>query len=162
MKRNILLLLVVLLSVIAGVQTAMAQKIVLYKTNSQTIECEISELDSIVFIAGPKIVTSIVLSETSITLQPDETMRLTATIKPSDAENPELTWESSDEEVAMVVNNGLVLAIADGTCIITCRATDGSGVYAECAVKVRTIINNNAKKCSVFHTNKIITEIFSN
>ena len=68
MKRNILLLLVALLSMLAGVQIAMAQKVVLYKTNAQTIEYEISELDSIVFIAGSKIVTSIVLSETSIFL----------------------------------------------------------------------------------------------
>lgn len=102
--------------------------------------------DAIDDIIPDKIVTSIVLSETSISLQPDETKRLTATVKPSDAENPVLTWESSDEEVAKVVNNGLVLAIADGTCIITCRATDGSGIYAECKVTVRPVTNNNANK----------------
>ena len=81
-------------------------------------------------------VTSIVLSETSIILLPDETLRLTATVEPSDADNPAVTWESSDESVAQVINNGLVVAMAEGTCIITCRATDGSGTYAECQVSV--------------------------
>ena len=78
----------------------------------------------------------ITLSETSITLQPDETMRLTAIVEPSDADNPEVTWSSSNDAVATVINNGLVVAVADGTCTITCSATDGSGVKAECQVTV--------------------------
>ena len=83
-----------------------------------------------------QLVEFIMLSETSITLQPDETMRLTATVEPADADNPEVTWTSSDDAVATVINNGLVVAVADGTCIITCSATDGSGVKAECQVTV--------------------------
>ena len=81
-------------------------------------------------------VTDIALNEKSILLQPDGTKRLTATVEPSDADNPAVTWESSDEKVATVINDGLVLAVADGTCIVTCRAIDGSGVYAECHVRV--------------------------
>ena len=83
-----------------------------------------------------QLVEFIMLSETSITLQPEETMRLTATVEPADADNPEVTWTSSDDAVATVINNGLVVAVADGTCTITCSATDGSGVKAECQVTV--------------------------
>ena len=83
-----------------------------------------------------QLVTSIVLSETSITLQPDETKRLTATVLPADANNPTVVWESSNEAVAEVNNSGRVTANAAGTCVITCSATDGSGVKAECQVKV--------------------------
>ena len=39
----------VLLSVIAGVQTAMAQKVTLYSAGSKAYECDIAQLDSIVF-----------------------------------------------------------------------------------------------------------------
>ena len=81
-------------------------------------------------------VSSITLSETSIVLEPDATQRLTATILPADADNKSVTWSSSDENIATVIN-GLVIAIGEGTAIITCSANDGSGVTATCTVKVR-------------------------
>ncbi len=83
----------------------------------------------------PQLVTGITLSETSLILQPNDAKRLTATVEPADADNPAVTWESSDESVAQVVNN-YVFAVANGTCVITCSATDGSGVKAECQVRV--------------------------
>ena len=83
-----------------------------------------------------QLVTDITLSETSITLQPDESKTLTWTVLPEDADNKTVTWASSDEAVA-TVTDGLVVAVADGTCTITCSATDGSGVKAECQVTVR-------------------------
>jgi len=83
-----------------------------------------------------QLVTGITLSETSIRLQPDESKSLTATVLPEDADNPAVTWASSDDAVATVINNGLVVAVAKGTCTITCSATDGSGVKAECLVTV--------------------------
>ena len=82
-------------------------------------------------------VTSITLSETYITLQPDESKHLSATVEPADADNPAVTWESSNEAVAEVNSSGRVTANANGTCVITCSATDGSGVTAECQVRVK-------------------------
>ena len=81
------------------------------------------------------LVKDIQLSETSITLSPDDTHRLAATVLPTDADNPAVVWASSNDDVATVIN-GLVVAIAPGTCTITCSATDGSGVKAECQVAV--------------------------
>lgn len=89
-------------------------------------------------------VTSIILSETSLNLQPDEMKTLTATVLPEDADNPAVTWESSDGDVAEVNGKGRVIANGIGTCTITCRATDGSGVYAECSVTVNDILSNVA------------------
>ena len=83
-----------------------------------------------------QLVTGITLSETSIRLQVDESKRLTATVEPADADNPAVTWESSDDAVAEVNSSGRVTANAKGTCVITCSATDGSGVKAECQVRV--------------------------
>jgi hypothetical protein len=62
--------------------------------------------------------------------------QLTATILPSNATNKTLKWESSNEAVAKVSANGRVTAVGGGNCIITCRATDGSGVYAVCRVRM--------------------------
>ena len=84
-----------------------------------------------------QLVKDIQLSETSIPLSPDDTHRLTATVLPADADNPAVVWASSNADVATVIN-GLVVAIAPGTCTITCSATDGSGVKAGCKVTVET------------------------
>ena len=43
-------ILTALLMIVSGVQTVWAQVVVLHKTNGQTIECDISELDSITFV----------------------------------------------------------------------------------------------------------------
>ena len=84
-----------------------------------------------------QLVTDICLSETSISLQPGETSTLTAIVLPANADNSAVTWESSNEAVAEVNNIGVVTANANGTCVIICRATDGSGVTAECQVRVK-------------------------
>ena len=83
-----------------------------------------------------QLVISITLSERLIFLQPDESKRLTATVMPADADNPAVTWTSSNEAVAEVNSTGRVTANAYGTCTITCSATDGSGVKATCQVTV--------------------------
>ena len=56
MKRTFLLISAVLLSVMAAVQTATAQKVKLYMADNQTFECDIEKLDSIVFYDAPTIV----------------------------------------------------------------------------------------------------------
>jgi hypothetical protein len=84
----------------------------------------------------PQLVTSITLNETSINLHLGETSELTATVLPEDADNKAVSWESSNSDVATVDGNGVVTAIADGNCTITCKAKDGSGVKATCEVNV--------------------------
>ena len=83
------------------------------------------------------LVKDIQLSETSIVLFPDDTHRLAATVLPTYADNPAVKWESSNKAIATVDETGKVVAVAVGTCTITCSATDDSGVTAECKVIVR-------------------------
>ncbi len=82
------------------------------------------------------LVSEIILSNQALTLKPEETISITATILPADAFFPNIVWESSNEMVAYVDSEGMVTASFPGTCTITCRAKDGSGVYAECQVAV--------------------------
>ena len=82
-------------------------------------------------------VTSIQLSSTSLEMQPNEFKpMLTATVLPADADNKAVTWSSSNESVVKL-SGDLILAIGYGTATITCSATDGSGVKAECTVTVK-------------------------
>ncbi len=87
----------------------------------------------------PQLVTGITLSETELTMNAGDVKTLTWTVAPEDAENKTVTWSSSDEAVATVTpagNKVYVEAVANGTCVITCSATDGSSVTAECLVTV--------------------------
>ena len=80
--------------------------------------------------------TSITLSKNTLALNLREPAQLTATVLPADTETKTLAWASSDPDVAKVDDNGLVEAVAAGTCTITVTTTDGSGLSASCTVTV--------------------------
>ena len=80
-------------------------------------------------------VSSITLSETSIVMKAGATQQLTVTVAPADADDSSVTWASSDESVATVID-GLITAIAPGAATISCSANDGSGITATCSVIV--------------------------
>ena len=80
--------------------------------------------------------TDIILSETSATLIEGETLQLSVTIKPEGGSNQAVIWSTTNKNVATVDNNGKVTAIAPGTATIIAKASDGSGVSAQCEVTV--------------------------
>ena len=84
------------------------------------------------------LVTSITLNKTSLSLETGKSETLTATVLPNSATNKSVTWTSSKTSVATVDSNGKVTAVAAGTATITCKANDGSGKQATCAVTVST------------------------
>lgn len=83
-------------------------------------------------------VTGITLNETAATVEIGESLTLTATVSPYNATIKTVTWKSSDETVATVVD-GVITTLKDGTADITATANDGSGVFATCALTVEPI-----------------------
>ena len=77
-------------------------------------------------------VTGITLDPTSVSLVIGKLTLLTATVSPADATDKTVTWSSSDESVAVVME-GVVEALAEGTATITAKAGDKS---ATCEVTV--------------------------
>ena len=86
-------------------------------------------------------VSNIKLSQTELSVKVGATSQLSATVLPENATNKAVFWSSSNTNVATVNETGKVTALTVGTCTITCSATDGSGVKAECQVTV-TKTNN--------------------
>ena len=82
------------------------------------------------------LVTGITLNQTSASLVAGNTLTLTATITPSNAENKNITWSSSNEEIATVTQAGVVTGIGAGTVTITATAQDGSNVKGTCTITV--------------------------
>lgn len=87
--------------------------------------------------AGRIAVISITLDQTRLTLKPEETATLVATVKPDNATDKTVTWSSSDTSIASVDENGTVTAIKDGTTTITAEAGEKS---ATCTIVVSSII----------------------
>lgn len=77
-------------------------------------------------------VESIELNKTSLNLTEGESETLTATVKPDNATDKNVTWSSSDTTIASV-ENGTVTAHKEGTATITAKAGDKS---ATCIVSV--------------------------
>ena len=91
----------------------------------------------------PVPVESITLSETSATMSYGSTLRLEATVSPSDATDKELTWKSSNTSVATVDATGLVTALRKtGTAVITATSVDNPDAVAECSISVVSQIVN--------------------
>ena len=80
-------------------------------------------------------VTGVTLNESSATLYVGDTETLTATVKPTEATNKDVTWSSSNNAIA-TVEDGVVTAVAAGSANITVTTTDGNKI-ATCAVTVK-------------------------
>ena len=83
-----------------------------------------------------QLVTSIKLSQSSLSMLRDIPQQLTATVLPADASNKEVRWTSSNTNIATVNQQGWVTAKNQGNCIIYCQTIDGSNIKVECQVKV--------------------------
>ena len=80
-------------------------------------------------------VTGVTLSQTELSLTEGNTAQLTATVKPDDATNKNVTWSSDDTSVATVDATGKVTAVSAGTATITVTTVDQSKT-ATCEVTV--------------------------
>ncbi len=87
-----------------------------------------------------KSVTSITLNETSVILEPKQTIQLVHTVLPLDAFDASVEWSSSNPTVASVDSNGLVTAITKGDAMIYVSSVDGSKVSAQCSVHVDLLV----------------------
>ena len=79
---------------------------------------------------------TIVLNTTNQELKIGDEFQLTATIEPENTTNKSITWESNDDKIATVTEEGLVKAVGVGKAIIT--VTSGN-VSVTCNIEVEPI-----------------------
>ena len=95
----------------------------------------ITDAATIIDVVLNKKATKVTLSTSKILLENGTEQQLTATVLPKTATNKDISWSSSDENVATVDQNGLVTAVALGTCTITATVED-SQLSASCEVTI--------------------------
>lgn len=81
-------------------------------------------------------VTSVVLGNTELTLVEGEEEKLAVAVTPENATDKSVVWESGNESVATVSQEGLVTAVGEGKAMITVKTNDG-GFSASCEVTVK-------------------------
>lgn len=109
-----------------------------------TDQCEITVFQPVIPVTGVALTGC---PDSDITV--DETKQLNVTVSPANADDPSVTWSSSDTEVATVDQNGWVTATAAGTVIISVITNDGDFIET-CEIKVKEPI--------IFVTGVSITE----
>lgn len=99
-----------------------------------------------VFVVVP--VTGIELDRTTIEFENiGETILLNAQVLPEDATNKNVSWKSSDENVA-VVNRGKVVSTGFGSAVVFATTEDGD-YMATCRVDVATGISDIENDCEI-------------
>ena len=81
-------------------------------------------------------VTDLSLSESTLTLETNETYLLTATVAPENADNKKVKWTSSDTNVARISSGGMICTKNPGICTITAMTMDGSNITETCELIV--------------------------
>lgn len=118
-----------------------------------TAECEITVVNPIVEVQ--QVVMNIEKAELNI----GETVQLEATVLPEDATDKTVIWNSSNESVASVSEEGLVLAISVGE--TTIYATCGE-VTASCKISVledagiESLLSNPSTTISIYTTDGVL------
>ncbi|MGN0163756.1 MAG: Ig-like domain-containing protein, partial [Candidatus Ornithomonoglobus sp.] len=92
--------------------------------------CKVTVLDSTVKV------TSVTLDKSDAGIVVNETVQLTASVLPEDATNKDITWTSTNTNIASVSSSGLVTGVAEGTAQIRAVSDSNSACYAVCDVTV--------------------------
>lgn len=80
--------------------------------------------------------SSITVSPSSASLYVGDATTITATVSPSNADNKSVRWSSSNTSVATVSSQGVVTAVAPGSCSIYASTVE-NGITAESQIGVR-------------------------
>ncbi len=102
------------------------------------------------------IVKSVSISDDAITLYEGDTATLTATVYPDDAVDTAVTWSSSDETVATVSSDGVVVAVGVGEATVTVTSVDNAECQATCIVTVAEVLRGDANDNGVVNVNDAV------
>lgn len=81
-------------------------------------------------------VKGIILENKSVSLKENEIVYLNYTINPKNAWNKKVSWESSNEKIA-TVENGKVIAVGSGECVVSVITSNGKKDTCKIYVKTR-------------------------
>lgn len=99
-------------------------------------------------IEGSTPVQGVAVSPGSISIRMGDGYRLTADVTPIQALNKNVTWSSSNEEVAIVNQGGWVTALSAGKTTITARSNSDTSISGTCFVTVTVPSGGDSSGCN--------------
>ena len=125
---------------VKGVKAGTAQIKVTTADGGFTDTCTVTVEDN----QAPQVtpVTGVQLNKSSYTMQVGDRANLVATVKPTNATNQNVTWSSSNQQVATISSEGIITAVSKGTTVITVTTLDGN-YTATCNLTVNEKTNND-------------------
>lgn len=99
--------------------------------NGKTSECRVT--------IKPLLVENLTIQPEELKIKCGQRYQLNAIISPENASVKKIKWESSNQEVALVTNEGRVIALSPGWSIITANTTDASDISSSCILEVEAI-----------------------
>ena len=88
-------------------------------------------------------ITKIEINASTKSIEVGESKILTTTILPSNATDKKISWESSDESIAMINEEGKLVAKGAGTVDITATMSNGKTSTIKVNVKEKSTVENN-------------------
>ncbi len=118
---------------------------IMAKVDGEFLDEEQTEYEFIVYEPGTYILVDVesnrlveeIIVQTEVELKENRSFSLNPMVFPLSAENREVTYWSSDEDVATVSKNGKIRTHSEGTCEIWIEAQDESGVFVIVTVEVK-------------------------
>ena len=92
--------------------------------------------DSVTVTVEPVRVSGITINTAAQTIDLGASLRISATVSPSNADNKTLSYQSSNPDVATINEEGILSTVGEGTTTITVSSTDGSNVSATVDITV--------------------------
>jgi uncharacterized protein YjdB len=109
--------------------------VVAISAGTATITATVGDMSAECIVTVVVPAASVSLNKTELTIEKGKSETLTATVSPSDATDKTVTWQSSNNAIATVDQNGRVTAVNAGSAVITVTTKDGSKT-ATCNVTV--------------------------
>ena len=111
-------------------------KITAVKKGSAVIRAKIGKKTYQCKVTVKQRATSVSLNKSSYFMLPGKTWTPQVTVKPSNTNNKNVQWSSSDTAIARVNSKGKITAVANGTAVITATTKDGSKKSVNCTIYV--------------------------
>ena len=121
--------------IVTAVSAGSATITVTTSDGGYTASCNVTVQDDVVETVN---VTSVKMTNSTLTMYTGGTRTLSYTIYPSNATNQNVTWTTSDAGVVTVSSSGYVTAQKAGTATITVKTSDG-GYTDKCVITVEYV-----------------------
>ncbi len=105
-------------------------------TSTITVKAEENSVQNQIDINVYSKVTGVTLNYSELYITVDDTFKINAYIEPDDANNKNIRFESSNQQIATIDKNGVITAITEGTTIISVLSEENPDIKSECKLTV--------------------------